>query len=492
VNKLSLDQARSMLAKGQPERAREMLTRLCDNKQSDAEVWLTLAAASAALRDFDEVIRCCRVAISLIPDAAHAHYNLGVALQMKGDPQSAILAYRDAVRLAPSHASSWANLGKACKDVGDMVCARESCEQALRLQPGHAVACNTLGLVLREQGMFAEALPWFEKARTLNTTYAEAHWNWALTSLNLGRYRDGWSSFEWRFVHEPRMRRQIPFPAWDGTHSASLKLLVCAEQGIGDQIMFASCIPDVMNVVGNVILEAEPRLQPLFVRSFTGCACLAGPYDRDTNGPKDIDAYLHGGSLPSLFRPTLESFPQHRGYLHADPSMTENWAGRYAVLSRRLKVGISWRGGNDVRTREARSIALAEWLPILRCPTVDFINLQYGNHAQEIDSIRDTAHIHDWPESDPLKDLDDFAAQIAALDLVISVDNTTVHMAGALGIPVWVLLPVVPDWRWVQGESGSPWYPTMRLFHQAKHGEWSSVIHDVAESLAAFPDRVIR
>jgi hypothetical protein len=461
-----------------------MLQHYCDDTPSDADAWLMLAAASAVMDDLDGVIRACRSAIAIRPAYAPAHYNLGVALLKQGDVPGAIQAGRHAVAYAPAHANSHANLAKAHKDSGDFVNACAACEQALRIEPGHAVACNTMGLVLREQGMFTEALPWFERARTHDSGYAEAHWNWSLTALNLGHYRDGWSAFEWRWAYESRMQRQLPFPAWDGSHNPSTNLLVCAEQGIGDQVMFAGCVEDVLGMVDQVVLEAEPRLQPLFARSFPTCLCLTGQWDHDPACPGDITAHVHGGSLPGLFRQSPDSFPQHRGYLRADPERTQNWARRYATLPARLKVGISWRGGNDARTRQARSIALSEWLPILRCPGVEFINLQYGDHAAEVGAIRDQVSIHGWPESDPLKDLDDFAAQISALDLVISVDNTTVHMAGALGVPVWTLLPIPQDWRWVQGATTSPWYPSMKLFHQSERGQWPPVISAVADALA--------
>jgi Flp pilus assembly protein TadD len=489
VNRPALDQARALLASSQPGRARDLLRPLCDDRQTDSEVWFMLAAASAALHDTGEVIRCCRAAIVLSPGAAQAHYNLGVALQQQGDTQSAIRAYQDAVLHAPGHANSWANLGKAYKDLGDFARARESCERVLSIQPGHAVACNTLGLTLREQGLFMEALPWFERARTLDANYAEAHWNWALTCLNLGHYKEGWSAFEWRFVQEPRMQRALPFPAWEGAPDTALRLLVCAEQGVGDQIMFAGCLPDVQAVVGQVVLEADRRLQPLFQRSFPGCVCLAGHWDRDPACPPDIGGYLHGGSLPRLFRPVPAAFPHHQGYLRAAPAHVKKWADRYAGLPGRTKIGISWRGGNDARTRMARSIALADWLPVLECADAAFVNLQYGEHTEEIAALAGRVRLHHWPDADPLSDLDDFAAQIAALDLVISVDNTTVHMAGALGVPVWTLLPVAPDWRWVQNAEDSPWYPSMRLFHQTRHGEWLPVIQRVAHALPEFVKR---
>ncbi len=489
MTRAALDQARALLASNQPARAQALLQSLCNDTQTDADAWLMLAAASAALHDLDEVIRCCRAAVRLRPDAAQAHYNLGVALQEQGDAESARLAYQDALLHAPGHANSWANLGKACKDLGDFARAREACETALRLQPGHAIACNTLGLLLREDGRFEQALPWFEKARTLNASYAEAHWNWALTQLNLGHYREGWSAFDWRFIQEPRMQRHLPFPAWDGMPQPALKLLITAEQGVGDQIMFAGCVADARERVGQVVLEAEPRLQPLFARSFPACQCLAGHWDRDPARLPAVDAYIHGGSLPILFRSEREAFPRHQGYLRADEGRVQEWRRRYATLPGRIRIGVSWRGGNDERTRRARSIALADWLPILQTPDTAFINLQYGDHAQEVAGLGDCAALHAWPDSDPLRDLDDFAAQITALDLVISVDNTTVHMAGALGVPVWTLLPLAPDWRWVQNEDVSPWYPSMRLFHQTRRGDWAPVILAARDALTSFMQR---
>jgi hypothetical protein len=179
------------------------------------------------------------------------------------------------------------------------------------------------------------------------------------------------------------------------------------------------------------------------------------------------------------------SFPSRVGHLVTDDRQRDLWAARYSRLGEGIKVGIAWRGGREVDVRRKRSTTLQQWSPILRIPGLHFINLQYGDCEEELAQIQELAHIEisDWDDANPLKDLDFFAAQIAALDLVISVDNATVHIAGALGKPVWTLLPFASDWRWMLGRDDTPWYPTMRLIRQSRHGAWPEVFHTAALEL---------
>ncbi len=280
-----------------------------------------------------------------------------------------------------------------------------------------------------------------------------------------GELGTGWDEYEWRLRHGPSPR-PIALNRWDGTSLAGRSLLVLSEQGIGDQVMFGSCLPQVAREAAGCLVECDPRLVPLFARSFpnvTAVAKSARPTENPAVAPCDV--YDFWGSLPRFVRRQVDDFPATAAYLKPEPGLVAKWQSRLARLGGALKVGISWRGGKDAETRRQRSIPLELWRPILQVPGVRFVNLQYGSSAAEAALVRNRFDIplDDGADCDPLLDLDDFTAKIAALDLVLSVDNSTVHLAAAIGRSVWTLLPFCSDWRWMLEGETTPWYPTMRL-----------------------------
>jgi len=249
-------------------------------------------------------------------------------------------------------------------------------------------------------------------------------------------------------------------------------------------------LPDMLAQQCNCLLECDSRLQPLFNRSFPSATVIERCDTEDNfslwqSQLPEIDFYTTTGSIPKHFRIDINDFPKRKSYLIADRGKIRKWRDRYNDLGTGLKVGISWRGGSNSYTKLVRSIALDQWENILAVENVHFINLQYGDCQKEIGKIlsKNRLTLYDWTEADPLKDLDDFAAQIMALDLVISVDNSTVHIAGALGIPVWTLLPHVSNWRWMLEREDSPWYPSMKLFRQKDSGNWEGVLKQVENEL---------
>ena len=252
--------------------------------------------------------------------------------------------------------------------------------------------------------------------------------------------------------------------------------------------MFASCIPDLINLhPKQIILECDFRLVPLFERSFPQLNIQASRDCKDVHWLKelgDIDFQIAVGSLPGFFRQELSHFPASRSFLKPAPELLSEWRNRYAKIGKELKIGLSWSGGKDKKVKRIRSIDLPSWEPIFRSGA-HFVNLQYGDHSEEISQLElETGiHIYDWDDANPLVGLDSFAAQIVALDLVISVDNSTVHIAGAVGTPVWVLTPYNPDWRWMLERNNSPWYSTVRLFRQQKIGDWNGVINEISTKL---------
>ena len=197
----------------------------------------------------------------------------------------------------------------------------------------------------------------------------------------------------------------------------------------------------------------------------------------------DVDMAI--GSLPKYFRSSWADFPARKGYLVPDEQRKQFWLERLASVGKGLKIGISWRGGKNEIARSRRSTTLEQWRHLCSVPGIHFINLQYGDCQAELLEANNqyALTIHDWPDVDPLKDLDDFAALISALDLVISIDNSTVHMAGAVGIPVWALLPYVPEWRWLLDRADSPWYPSLKLYRQETAGDWDRVFSNIKADL---------
>ncbi|MEO8442715.1 MAG: hypothetical protein ABI547_09525, partial [Betaproteobacteria bacterium] len=287
-------------------------------------------------------------------------------------------------------------------------------------------------------------------------------------------------------------RRPVEFARWDGGEAAGKTLLVYAEQGLGDEIMFASCIPDVVAAGTHAVIECSPKLEGLFRRSFPHTTVYATPPDRALppglqNAP--IDMQIPIGSLPLHFRRTRADFPRHSGYLHAEPARIAAWRERLAALGPGLKIGISWQGGTHKSRLPVRSLPLAQWLPILQARNAHFVDLQYIDFSAERAALRASTgvEVHSWEQV--RADYEETAALVSALDLVISVCTAVIHLGGALGRPVWVMAPFIPEWRYgISGEE-MPWYPSVRVHRQPAYGDWDAVVDNVARSLRALTDQ---
>jgi hypothetical protein len=312
-----------------------------------------------------------------------------------------------------------------------------------------------------------------------------ARFDRSLILLLRGELGLGWDEYEWRLKHGPPPGIEpIGSKRWDGSSLEGRSILVLSEQGIGDQVMFGSCLPQLACKAAGCFVECDPRLVPLLARSLPNVTPIAKSADRSA---ERCDIFEFVGSLPRHFRRRLEDFPAAAAYLKPDPDLVAKWRSRFARLGSALKVGISWRGGKDSQTQRQRSIPLEFWKPVAQVPGVRFVNLQYGPGAADAALVRDRFGISldDGTDCDPLVDLDDFAAKLAALDLVISVDNSTVHLAAAVGCPVWTLLPFCSDWRWMLERETTPWYPTMRLLRSRGLEGWPELLQRTARLLTA-------
>jgi tetratricopeptide (TPR) repeat protein len=410
--------------------------------------------------------------------------NLGSAYTSLEKYEEAIACYESALQIDAANAKAHFNLGNVYKDLGQPTEASACYRRALYVEPGLTEAHINLGVVLQQLGRLDDALASHDRAVEQRREDAEAHFHRAGTLLMKGDYARGWDEYEWRWRYD-LTPRTFAAPAWNGEDLADQTLLIHGEQGVGDEIFFASCVPDVLALSRQCLIECDPRLVPLFARSFPLAEVVARPLSNDEADLAGITAHSPAGSLPRFLRRTSADFPKRLRYLAACPKQRRDWSRRLAELGHGLKVGISWRGGGKTIQLRRRSTALAQWQPVFAVPGVKFVDLQYGTTPAELVEAAGLldAPLQHWDHLDPLKDLDGFAALVAELDLVISVDNATVHMAGALGVPVWNLLPFAPTWRWQLGRDETSWYPSMRLVRQPKHGDWSPVFQEVTGHL---------
>jgi Flp pilus assembly protein TadD len=418
-------------------------------------------------------------------DSHHADtlHLLGMVAYQAGRHEEAVEMIRRAIAIHEQGASYHSNLGIVLQAQGKLDEAAACYQRALALRPDLAEIHTNLGNILHAQGKLDEAVACHERALALKPGLPEARYNLGLAQLLSGSFNPGWHNFEgrWRSKDFATPMRVYPKPLWTGESLTSGRLMIWGEQGIGDEIMFAGLIPDVIRTGNHCLLDCDTRLKPLLARSFPGIDVVSG-VDPQRNPELDIAAHLPSGSLPRLFRANHADFAATTSpYLIADPVERERFRARYTD-GRRL-VGLAWYTKNRNKGPD-RSIDLSLFTSLFARSDIRWVSLQYGNRDElERQAAAANAPILIDCSVDQFSNIDAFAAQIAALDLVITIDNSTAHLAGALGVPALVLLPSVSDWRWLQKREDSPWYPTLRLFRQPKRGDWESVVRKVDSTL---------
>ncbi|WP_434623017.1 tetratricopeptide repeat protein [Azospirillum sp. B2RO_4] len=453
-----------------------------------------LGDALAMSGRLDEAIVQHRLVTRHRPDDATAHYNLGAVLQQKGALESAEIAYRQALKRNPRHSAALNNLGSVLKRLGRPDQAEICHRQALELHPEFVEARYNLGNALQAQGRYDEAAVCFEEALAQQPDLATATYNLSLLALLHGDLTRGWTGYERRFAAGEAMPdRRFATPRWGGQLLRGKRLLVWREQGVGDEVLFASCYPDVVAWAGGpVTIECDPRLVPLFRRSFPMATVRAesctgdafGDVPRESIVPPDCDLQIPAGDLPELLRGSLSAFEPQSPWLVPDPALVERWRERLAALGPGLRVGIGWRSQLMTADRKAAYVLLEHWGPLFAVPGLVFVNLQYGDCEAELRAAEERfgVTIHRWADLDLKDDFDGAAALTANLDLVISPAMSAGELAGALGVPVWRFGS--RDWTQL-GTGVRPWFPTMRLF-QPKPGEGlEATIRAMADSLLA-------
>jgi Tetratricopeptide repeat/TPR repeat/Glycosyltransferase family 9 (heptosyltransferase) len=418
-----------------------------------------------------------RQALALDPNDADTLHLLGVLGHQFHHHEPALHYINQAIRLEPDRAHYHSNAALALRALGRMTEAEETCRTALRLNPDYPEAQNNLGMILRALGQIEGAEFHYREAVRLKPDYPDALNNLAHLCLLTGRLEEGWRLYDWRVQSLGVGRRDFAQPLWDGAPLGDRVLLLHAEQGLGDTLQFCRYVP-ILARGAKLVFEVQPPLVRL-LSDLPGMTRIVAAGDALPH----FDVHCPLLSVPHRVGTDLATIPAEIPYLAADPARSASWRGRLAGLDGKL-VGLVWAGRSRPATAvidRSRSMALEQFSPLAGIDGVNFLSLQKGEPAAQALSPPGGMVLHDFTEE--LTDFADTAALIDALDLVISVDTSVVHLAGALGKPVWLLNRFDTCWRWLEGRDDSPWYPTLRQFRQKSPGDWAGVMAEVRDAL---------
>ena len=463
--------------------------------------------ALARLGDWAQAVERYNAAIDLAPDSPEAHFHLATALAQLGDMHGAIDALGNTLAFSPNHAAARINLGHMLRASGQQEAALEEYRRALHLAPQDPALRHHVGATLAALDRLEEALPWFTQAAerghvpalaALGTAHMQlgqpgaalhcfrtarqrgdntpnARLGEGLALLTLGELKPGWDGYEARPVPSPFLGGRDAALRWDGRRDIRGKtLLVWAEQGLGDSIMFARYVPLLRQRGARVMLTVQSPLLPL----------MADLPDRLVPEGSTVTFDLHCPlpSLPRAFGTELDTIPANTPYLFADIERLKRWRPR---LGPGPRIGLVWAGNPDHAGDRHRSITRDHVMPLLAIPGISWHILQKEVTAEDEVALSELPNEIRVP-GPGFADFADTAALVSGLDLVISVDTSVAHLAGALGKPCWIMLPHAADFRWLQGRSDSPWYPSMRLFRQQSRNDWPGVVAAVETALHEF------
>jgi Flp pilus assembly protein TadD/ADP-heptose:LPS heptosyltransferase len=464
------------LESGQLEEAIEEFNLALRSEPDSPDVQNHLGVALAGQGRFEEAAAAYRRAVELRSDFPEACNNLGNALKSLGRADEAIEQYEAAIQFRAEYAEAHNNLGTALTTLDRLEDGVDCFREAVRIRPDYAEAHNNLGVSLADLHRPDEAIEAFERALVHRPEHPETHRNLAMLQLMKGRFEKGWPEYEWRLRCKDAPQRSFPCPTWDGTEIRG-KLLLHAEQGLGDTFQFLRYVSQVRQRCEGVLVECQPSLVPLLSQfpEIDGVIPHGEPWPQ-------VDAHLPLLSLPFVYGTRLDTIPQNIPYIHSDGERKERWKTQLETCPGR-KVGVAWQGSSSYGGDRQRSIDLAEFAPLARIESVSLISVQKGLGIDQIEVVADRFEVCAFDDLDKDGAFLDTAAILANLDLLVASDSAIVHLAGAMGVPVWVPLCRASDWRWMRERDDSPWYPTMRLFRQQEWGRWGDVFQQVAEEL---------
>ncbi len=466
---------------GRLQEALEVLDRAIELKPRSTEAYDNRGIVLEKQGKGDEAIAAWRKAIEIEPDYPPALTHLGRALLAKDQAEEGLELLRKSVKANPHSSEAQNQLGCALRKVGELEAAAEAFRRAIQLDPCSCEAHSNLGIALYDLGELDQSLVHAEKAVELKSDYAEAHWNLSLTLLAMGAWERGWIEYEWRRYGQIKKGwfRSFQQPEWNGCPIEGRTILLTAEQGFGDTLQFIRYAPLVAARGAKVIVEAPPALCEILrgVKGVSQIVALGEPLP-----PFDLHTRLL--TLPCIFGTRPTNVPAEVPYLHADPRREALWKPR--MTGGQFKIGIAWQGNTSFGNDRLRSIPLKNFELIARVEGVKLFSLQKNAGTEQLAQVADRFRVEQF--NPPLDEggsgaFTDTAAVMNQLDLVITSDTSVAHLAGALGVRVWVALGVSSDWRWLRDRDDTPWYPTMRLFRQQRPGDWEGVFDRIAKAL---------
>ncbi|MDX2222991.1 MAG: tetratricopeptide repeat protein [Rhodospirillaceae bacterium] len=477
--------------------AAQALRKAVQQKPDLPEAQINLAFVLGELGQWSDRAKALKSALAAMPMAgasrrADLMHDIGKCFEQLGRPADAAAWFENAQKADPTHLSAKVSLAAVRLTQGRLDEAAALIDAALAAAPDDPRALANLAILRDLQGRLDEVVPILARSLAANPDHVETGYHLALARLARGDFANGWRDHLWRFkraVAEPGYGR-FDLPFWTGEPLAGRRLLVWTEQGPGDELLLGTMLPHLDQAAAHVMLVCSPRLQPLFARAFPAFTVAAFPACDDAVARFAPDLQASLSHLGAALRPAWGAFAASRPYLKADPARVSALRDRYQVKAQgRRIVGVSWRSANP-SAADHKSMTLTDLAPFLTRPDLCVVSLQYGDVKREVAQAARAvkADIVIDPEIDALRDMDGFAAQVAAMDRVISVSNTTVHVAGALGVPCRVLVPAAYGriWYWFLDRADCPWYPSLGLIRQARGERWADTVARTAGDLAAW------
>jgi Flp pilus assembly protein TadD len=464
---------------GQYEVAERYLRRAIELLSDNPVFHHNLSLVYRQLGRFPLAVECCRRAVELAPQMPELHNSLGIALRDAGDSSAAMASLQRAIELRPTYADAHYNRGALLAERHLLAEAEAEYRLAIQYAPQDSEPYNNLGALVQLQGRYAEAMSLFEQALRCRPDSVNAHRNRGLLNLLHGKFLQGWGDYEWRWRMSDAQRPLFAGALWQGQDFRGRTVLLWCEQGIGDTIQFIRYAPWVKQHGARVLVACSPRLHPLL--------STAPGIDRlvdERAGGETFDFYIPLLTLPSVAGTTVETIPAATSYLAAEPDRVAQWHQKLGDY-RGFKVGIAWQGNPTFKGDYYRSVPLSCFAPLAACQGVQLFSLQKNFGREQLDVPGQPASIVDLGTTldETTGTFVETAAVMRNLDLVISTDTAIAHLAGAMGVPVWVALPLDPNWRWLLAREDCPWYPSMRLFRQTSLGTWSDVFANMADQL---------
>jgi tetratricopeptide (TPR) repeat protein len=473
-----------LAALGRRDEAIQAFRRAIDLRPKYVDALTNLALSLVEAGEFDEAVVVYQRAVKLAPRVARLHNGLATALAKRGGLEDAVEAFRRAIEVDADYAEAHNNLGNALRDLGQYDEAQEHLGRALTLKSDYPEAHNNLGVLMVKRRRLDDAIASYDRAVKLRSNYAEAHLNRALAWLATGDFRRGWVEYEWRWRCPGFRELSTSQPRWDGGLLDGKTILLWTEQGLGDTFQFVRYARLIGQRGGRVWLRAPRSLHPILSRT-PGIDRILGEEDQLPR----FDCHAPLLSLPRLLGTTLDDIPGGEPYLFPDERLVAEWGSKLSDAA--FKLGIAWAGNPRFAADRQRSIPLKQLLPLAGVPGVRIVSLQKGQGTEQLGELADGSSITAFDDQldEAAGAFMDTAAIVANLDLVVTADTSVAHLAGGMGVPVWVLLPYAADWRWLIEGDTSPWYSTMRLFRQPSPGDWQELVARVVGELREVVDR---